>query len=108
MPATVAWTTFEVTLSRDHLDLGQPRRCKFCPLALAVSEAIGSWRFVDVAWDGRIIVRAGNGCPHVEAIVEEPERVAELVRRIDAGQAASVLPTKFRIRCPFPPLEELS
>lgn len=102
----VPWFRFDVELIARHLVDGVSRKCKACPVALAVSEAVGAWRFVDVASDGRVIVKhAGR---HVEARVTEPERLAEIVRLIDAGYAALVEPTRFEVWCPFPPLAEVA
>lgn len=103
---TSHWTAFEVELRRDHLEHGLAQSCKWCAVALAVSEAIGSWRFVDVAVDGRIIVKDEAG-RHVEAGVDEPARIAAIVRAVDSGLARTIAPTTFRIWCPFPALEEL-
>lgn len=101
------WHRFDVELTARHLADGEPRRCKRCPVALAVSEAVGSWRFVDVACDGRIVVKAPSG-RHVEARVADPAGLAELVRLVDAGYARLVAPRRFAIWCPFGPLSEVA
>jgi hypothetical protein len=97
---------FDVALTRNHLDASIERNCTWCAVARAVSEAVGSNRFVSVAADGRIHVRRHFGGRHFEATVDEPARVAEIVRLVDAGRGDAVDPTTFRIWCPFRPEED--
>lgn len=98
---------FTINLTRDHLDSSVERNCRLCAVALAVEAAVGSHRFVGVSIDGRIYVKAHSAGRHVEAVVDEPERVAAIVRRVDAGEGDEVEATTFRIHCPFEPLREL-
>src|SRR4051812_28718543 len=102
MPATATelrlWA-YDVGLSRAHLDASIERKCHACAVALAVIDAVGAPRFVAVAADGRIVVKASALSPHVEAAVDEPARVAAIVRLVDDGRADEVRPTRFRIWC---------
>jgi hypothetical protein len=98
---------FDVGLTVSHLQSSIERKCLGCAVALAVAECVGAHRLVGVSIDGRIVVKAHATAPHFEAVIDEPGRVAEIVRTVDAGRAEEVAPTVFRIRCPFPPLEDL-
>jgi len=104
------WTEFTATLTREHLDHGAPCRFGACPLALAIAEAIGSWRLVGVTANGRVIVRQDTGLSrHIEAKLHEPERFAAIVRQIDVGQAHEVeVPQTLVFDCPFPALQTLT
>ena len=111
--ARLVWTEFTATLTREHLDQGKACRFGDCPLALAISEAIGAFRLVGVTVDGRVIVRqdAARGVlsRHVEAVMRKPEQCAEIVHRIDAGRAAEVeTPQVIVFDCPFPALQTLT
>lgn len=79
-----------IEVTQQDIDAGAKRHCTSCPVALAISRAMGG---------GMVVVRYRTwSAPGLCASGGLPPSVTEFIRSFDAGRAVD--PIKFRITLP--------